>query len=169
MTAIEYQTLVKGTDLDAYKFDAINSLEKDMSWKGVKLLKYDYINGEPAIIPLNYVGVIAFDDDDYLEILPKITDLEDPESVRKTKEVFLKMLLTALDMDPVETGAGRMDEWQGSLYEFFVRMFLREVNLIVSMGVRSGYSDAEGNETFVKGRILFSEDITHNLAHRERT
>jgi 5-methylcytosine-specific restriction enzyme subunit McrC len=169
VTTIEHQILVKGRDLDAYKFDAISSLEKDMSRKGVKLLDYDYIDGEATIKPLNYVGVIAFDDDDYLEILPKITDLEDPESIKRTKEVFLKMLLSALDMDPVETEAAKIDEWQGSLFEFFVKMFLREVNLIVSMGIRSGYSDTEGNETFVKGRILFSEDITHNLAHRERT
>ncbi len=166
---MEYQPLVRGKDLDEEKFDAISELAKDMDRSGAKLLDYSFSGGEIALVPKNYVGVVAFGDGEYLEILPKITDLDDPASIARVKEVFLKMLLTVLELDPEETGMTELDNWRNSPYEFFIRMFLSEVGSIVRKGIRSGYSDTEGNEPFVKGRILFAEDIRYNCSHRERT
>ncbi len=168
-TVIEYQTLVKGKDIDDDMFDAINDLFSEGDRSGTKLLDFSYSRRNATMTPRNYVGVIAFRDGDYLEILPKITDQGDQESVSRTKGAFLRMLLSAMDIDPAEGGLAALDGWRGNPYEFFIGMFLSEVSSIVRQGIRSGYSDAEGNETFVRGRILFPDDIRLNASHRERT
>ncbi len=168
-TAIEHQPLVRGRDIDNDRFDAINKLVTGRGRRGERLLDFSYDMGDIIMTPRNYVGVIAFRDGDYLEILPKITDLEDQESVSKTKRAFLRMLLSAMDIDPAESGLAALEGWRGNPYEFFIGMFLSEVGSIVRQGIRSGYSEVEGNEPFVRGRILFADDLRLNSSHRERT
>ena len=167
-TVTEYQRILCGYDLPKEEFDSVCHLSEDLQDSGVKLLDMRIDHAGLAIIPQNYVGVISFSNGDYLEILPKITDLQDEESIGKTKEVFLKMLLKVFDMDAEESGLADLDTWNSNPYEFFISMFLREVSSIIRIGIRSGYSDVEGNETFIRGKILFSQNIRHNCLHEER-
>ena len=56
-----------------------------------------------------------------------------------------------------------------SIFEVFIRMFLKEVFTIVKRGLKCNYESIENNETFYKGKVLFSEHIKYNHVHKEKT
>lgn len=166
---IEFKPIRKGKDLENNKFEAICELVQSLERLGTKLFSYTYVGGDVALVPKNYVGTIAFRDGESIQILPKITDSDDEDSIIRSKEVFLKMLLTVFNISSEETGKANLGITGRNPYEFFINMFISEVSNIVRKGIRSGYSDTEGNEYFIKGKILFNEDIRHNCSRRERT
>lgn len=47
-------------------------------------------------------------------------------------------------------------------------MFLDEAQQLVRRGLKSDYISTQGNEPYIKGKLLFSEHIRQNLLHRER-
>ncbi len=169
-TTIEFKPIAMGDDgLTVDKFNAIGDLVHNSERIGKKLLNFRYYRGRIEIVPQNYVGVIAFRDGSYLEILPKITDLDDEELIPEVKNRFLRMLLSVLEMPFEETGLAHLESWGNNPYEFFISMFLQEISKITRLGIRSKYSDIEGNEQYIRGKIIFSKDITINAFNRERT
>lgn len=54
------------------------------------------------------------------------------------------------------------------LLEIFIIMFLNELEKLVKKGLRSDYIPEESNKKFLKGKLLFNENLKHNLAHKER-
>lgn len=54
------------------------------------------------------------------------------------------------------------------LLDLFIRMFLDETHRLISHGLKSDYTVKQGNATYVRGKIIFSEHIRKNLLHQER-
>ena len=120
--------------------------------------------GKKVISAKNYVGLIAMNDGTTIEILPKIDELDEA----KTAEVFLKMLSTLHDMPFKSLNSANVNFAKISLFEVFIRMFLMEVEKLVKRGLKSGYVYYEANQSFLKGRLDFNQQIKENLTHKER-
>ena len=54
------------------------------------------------------------------------------------------------------------------LLGIFIIMFLDELEKLVKKGLRSDYLLEESNKKFLKGKLLFNENLKRNLAHKER-
>ena len=52
------------------------------------------------------------------------------------------------------------------LLDVFIQLFLQEVSLLIKRGVARQYETHESNEPFIKGRILVSQQIRHNLVNK---
>lgn len=120
--------------------------------------------GKKVISARNYVGLIAMNDGTTIEILPKIDDLDEAE----TAKVFLKMLSTLHDMPFKSFNSANVKTDRISLFEVFIRMFLTEAEKLIKCGLKSGYVYYESNQSFLKGRLDFNQQIKENLTHKER-
>ena len=115
----------------------------------------------------NYVGVISLQDGPTIEILPKI-DATGTEDTEQEKQCLLNMLQALLHIPLRTSGNARLAVSQLNIFETFIAMFLEEAKDLIKRGLRSDYSPIESNEHFLKGRLLFSQNIRHNAAHQER-
>ena len=120
-----------------------------------------------VITARNYVGVILTRDGTEIEILPKV-ELSGDGSDAAVRRIFLAMLRTVQEAPFKTFQTARLDTARMRLLELFVRMFLEEAQRLVRRGLKGGYAAVRGDERYVKGRILFSEQLRRNLCHRER-
>lgn len=115
----------------------------------------------------NFIGVIALKDGTEIEILPKIYS-KLPCGAAGVKRLVCDMLRCVYDAPYRSFQFAHIDMEKFSLYETFIRMFLDEVFVIVKRGIQSGYEAVCSNENILKGKLVFSEQIKKNAAHRER-
>ncbi len=153
-----------------------NSFEilKDFNYKNkdeiFKTTRYQLNKRYDALQAKSFVGVIELKNGVVIEILPKIysgTKSEDYE-LGNTKAIFLKMLSKLIGSKFKEFGSAHLLYKKFPLLEIFVRLFVENVFSIVRSGLRGDYVRNEGNEKYLKGKLVFSEHIKKNLIHRER-
>lgn len=101
------------------------------------------------------IGHYGFRDGTEIDIIPDMPD----ESVA-SERTLMRMMYTIFNMKGSSDGM--------NLFEFFIKVFVREVNLLLRKGMRSAYTQVQGNETVFKGRLMVSENIRENLVHKER-
>ena len=120
-----------------------------------------------VITDQNYVGVITTKDGTEIEILPKLT-LAGDNSDQAVRKVFLTMLQTVQEAPFKIFRTAHLNTFHMRLLDLFVRMFLDEIYRLIQRGLKSAYMTKQGNETYIYGKIVFSEHIRKNLLHRER-
>lgn len=54
------------------------------------------------------------------------------------------------------------------IFEVFIRLYIREVQHLVKRGLKSAYYEVEDNLKVFKGKMNFSQQIKHNMVHKER-
>ena len=125
-----------------------------------------------ALAAGNHVGVIATKRGTVVEILPKIDfGRSRPDTDHElTKHHFLRMLrhhrrLRKAAQLPV---SGVRALGQFPMLEVFVRQFLENLNALVRGGLARRYVPVEENLPYLRGRILFREQIRYNLTNRAR-
>ncbi len=115
----------------------------------------------------NYVGVIQVGNLT-IEVLPKAD--RDPASI-KAKDKWQKALIDMLRQAGfirVETMSdAHLRLHSSSLLDIFFESFLTEVDELVHHGLVRKYRQTCGNLYALKGRILFPQQISRNLVHRE--
>ena len=116
-----------------------------------------------------YVGVVTTRRGMVVEILPKI-DLDgesDPEHER-TRQVFLRMPRCScrLPVELPESGIRAMRRFP--MLEIFVRQFLLELGTLARAGLARRYVPVEESLPFLRGRILFREQVRRNVADQAR-
>ena len=116
----------------------------------------------------NYVGMLELKKGLQIEILPKLPLDPKAEDTGETKRLFLRMLNTlfrfpAKTIQEASVGAGRM-----TFFDLFIDLFLRQISNLVIKGLKRSYIRSEENRTYLKGKLLTSEQIKRNLFHRER-
>ncbi len=117
----------------------------------------------------NYVGIISLQDGFTIEILPKIDATgAEREDVEREKQCLLNMLQALFRIPMRTSGSARVAVKRLNIFETFIAMFLEEAKALIKRGLRSDYSPVEGNERYLKGRLLFSQNIRYNAAHQER-
>jgi len=112
----------------------------------------------------NYVGVIQTKDGTTIEILPKISNLEDEE----LKKILLKMLKTLKNSPFKNFNMAHLKKCKMPLLEIFISMFLDELSHLLKRGIKSDYILKEENLRFLKGKLKIGEQIKKNFIHKER-
>ena len=151
--------------------------------------------GKNRLKARNYVGLIQTKSGLCLEILPKTfrtanenegfeirnctcsspigSSCNDDTSntkcqVCKAKNLLLKMLKTLKNSPFKQSHISNLKTQNAHLLEIFVIMFLNELETLIKKGLKSDYIECEQNRKFLKGKLLFTQNLKHNFAHKER-
>lgn len=117
----------------------------------------------------NYVGLIQIKNGYQVQVLPKISfDIGEDAGNKETKRVFLKMLKSMKDFPSKVFNDANLKVDRMNLYEIFINMYLQEVRQLVKRGIKSAYVGQEDNLRYYKGKLLTSQHIRSNVAHKER-
>lgn len=161
--------------------DTFNQLEdfilanKNRDTDALELLGLSARRGFGKIITAkNYVGLIAMNNGDIIEILPKIArvkseEISEEQKAKDSKRLLLEMIKSLKDPKYKNMQTASLKSDKMSLFEIFIRMYIDEVFSIVKGGLRCAYETVEENAPFVKGKILFDKNIKYNFAHKELT
>lgn len=131
-----------------------------------EVMRLQFKNGKKYAVACNYVGVITLADGTTIEILPKIG--KSNHSEKDVRGLLIKMLRSLRTAPYKINQSANIDVTRLPLFEVFIRMFIDEVYAIVRRGVRCGYEMVSENQRFYKGKMLFHEQIKHNVVHKER-
>lgn len=122
----------------------------------------------------SYVGTIQTKSGLTLEILPK-TVAKDSETLREVKiktsrEIFMQLLHLLHKLPSYkQIDSVNLERLKNiSIFEIYIFMFLKEVELIIKRGIKSDYIEQEGNLFYMKGKLLINEQIRRNTVHEER-
>jgi len=125
----------------------------------------------------NYVGVIQTKDGTTIEILPKISKLEDDKDENgkiiktkenKSKEILIKMLKTLKNSPFKNFNMAQLKSSKMPLLEIFITMFLEELSKLIQKGIKSDYITKEENLKFLKGKLKINDQTKQNYIHKER-
>ena len=119
----------------------------------------------------NFVGVLRTRRGRAVEILPKI-DLAagtDDTDDTGTRRVFLEMLRTWRGLRYAELPPSSIRALRRfPMLEAFVHLFLQNLSQLTRQGLARRYQPVEDNLPFLRGRLLFREQIRQNLTNRAR-
>ena len=125
--------------------------------------------GQEVITVRNYVGIISLSCGISVEILPKISaDSDSEEAKQYARKIVVEMLKEcgAISYKHFQQASLTVDKL--NLFEAFVSLFINEVNALYKKGLKAGYVPTEDNENFLKGKLITSEHIKKNFAHKEK-
>ena len=151
-------------DLQAFA----QSNQYDQQGKNRPVLRFDRSGG---LCAGNFVGIITTKRRNIVEILPKIdlgrkVDPDDDE----TRLIFLKMLRSSRRMQAAarfpNSAIRAMRRFP--MLEVFVRLFLDNLGLLVRGGLSRRYVRVEENLPYLRGRILFHDQLRENLINQSR-
>lgn len=129
--------------------------------------KQKYItSGYHSISFKNYVGVIQVKGL-IIEILPKADKIATSDK-SLWKEALLYMLSVFNNLNIYHSTPAFLKTRNVSLMDFFIRIFIEETFDILHKGLVKKYRHIEKNNTFIKGKIFFKENIKQNLLNKEK-
>jgi len=173
----EYGSFVRGKDvpgcisLPPDTFDALENFVLSNSSDDVDVIELMGLSARKGVGKIitakNYVGVITMNDGTTIEILPKIFSQE-TVTEEKVKKLLVDMLKTLRNTPFKSLQTTNVNIEKMSIFEIFIRMFVDEVFYIVKRGLKCDYETIQENENTFKGKMLFSGQIRHNYAHKER-
>jgi len=176
-TLIEYGCLVQGSGTDNLQ----NAYLEEKNYKQIECFIYKNLtakaecflapsfnkhHGQVVLKAQNFVGILQTKDGTTIEILPKICGCAD--NITQTKAIFLQMLKTLKDHPFKNINSTSLNTAKLPIFEIFITMFLLEIEKIIKGGLKADYLPREENQAFLKGKLLFNQQIKHNLTHRER-
>lgn len=147
MSKSQWQALVRFNERNGNKYFTVVS-------RGIKFRQY---------VGVLRVGSLT------IEILPK-ADRSGREN--GTKAYWRKLLLDMLrkcrllKIDSLSDASLRLSH--STLLDIYLDLFLTELELLVHGGLIRKYVKRQANLPLMKGRLLFSQHIARNAAHRER-
>lgn len=115
----------------------------------------------------SYVGLIQLKSGFQVEVLPKIEFMGGTND-KYTVNVFTQMLRSLKDFPFKVYNNANLKTTNTNIYEIFITMYINQVLRLVKYGIKSDYVRVEENQNFIKGKLLFNEQIKYNLIHSER-
>lgn len=173
----EYGAFITGKSAEGYitlpkkTFDALE--EFILSGRGadssVEIMELSVKKGVgKAISAKNYVGVIKMKDGTSVEILPKLYSPQ-YKNKEQIKGLFVKMLRTLGKLQNYKKMEhAEIDTDKINIFEVFISEFTDEAFKIVKYGLKHSYNGIRSNESVLKGKLIFSEHIKRNYAHKEK-
>jgi 5-methylcytosine-specific restriction enzyme subunit McrC len=113
-----------------------------------------------------FVGVIQVGDLS-IEILPKADKSATPDK-RKWRNALLQMLRESGLLDVEAAPEADLHLKRSPLVDLYLDAFLREIERLSHEGLVKKYRVTQANLYKLKGRILFGQQVSRNLLHRER-
>ena len=117
---------------------------------------------------VNYVGMIQTKSGTTVEILPKV-QLSDTSDDPQERHIFLCMLRRYRRGPSHELSDADIRAIKNfPLLEAFITVFLNDILALAHRGLAHAYREVEGNQPFLKGKLLMAPHLRHNLIHKER-
>lgn len=155
------------------KYDADNGF-KESHFDA--LVKFNEINNNKYFTPIfkgikfgSYVGVIQIGGLT-IEILPKVDKQATDSQVEKEKwqSVLLNMLSVCQKIKVDTVSETQLKRRYNSILEVYFEIYLNEVEQLIQRGLIKQYRKVNSNQKALKGKLLFAQNIRHNLIHKER-
>jgi 5-methylcytosine-specific restriction enzyme subunit McrC len=116
----------------------------------------------------NYVGVIQVPGLT-VEILPKIdTSASRAQNERLSQDNLLYMLAFTRSIPLLERDLASLGKQKMPLLDALISIFVERLTAELLRGLDHAYVHREENLACLKGKLLFSQQVRHNVAHRER-
>lgn len=138
----------------------------------LKALQSYYGNGVPYFTLTNngvqfneYVGVIQVGST-LIEVLPKADKYSDEKETWRS--LLIGMLRTVSGFEIRSTSNANLKIKPNTILDLYFELFIKEVEYLVYRGLIKKYRKKDGNNTSLKGNIIFSKQIQHNITHQER-
>jgi len=140
------------------------------------LVKFNERNDNKYFTPIHrgikfgsYVGVIQIGGLT-IEILPKIDRqvTDDPAEQEKWQGVLLNMLSVCRKISVDTVSETPLKRRYNSILDVYFEMYLNEVEQLIRRGLIKQYRKVGSNQKALKGKLLFAQNIRHNLVHKER-
>jgi 5-methylcytosine-specific restriction enzyme subunit McrC len=163
----EYGTIKKASDYDSPVDSFAEIFVSDNIFLRIRELVFSYTNdslftysaqrGKEQIKVKNYVGMIPVSEAIQIEILPKST----ADSPKEARRILLKMLQKIPSYQALAKAHLAISNLP--LLEIYVKVFLDELEKLLSTGLGRNYEPIEASETYIKGKVLVAENIHQNL------
>lgn len=170
----EYGIIKKASDYDLVDDTFSEIFVSDLTFQHLKniafsgandlLLSYLTQKGKEQIRVKNYVGLLQTPDGKQIEILPKST----ANSPKEARKILLKMLRVLPNSPYQSLSNSHLETSHLPLFEIFVHVFLDELEKLLSQGLGRNFERHITNETFIKGKILITENLRQNPIRKER-
>lgn len=134
---------------------------------GKRWLKLTQRRGKRAVQVTSFVGVIRSPDGFQIEVLPKVGKAIGGGE-NEARKLLIEMLRCLHGFRHVQTDSAKLCAAHMPLLEIFITEFLRSIEHVVKRGLRSMYSPKEGNLFALRGKLLVSPHIRHNLIRADR-
>lgn len=112
-----------------------------------------------------YVGIFQIDDLT-IEILPKADKLSGDENT--WRKHLIDMLIKVYKLNVQSRGNASQDYKPNMVLDIFISKYVNEVNALLHKGLAKHYHKVDENRTSLKGKLLFSKQVTKNCVHQER-
>jgi len=134
-------------------FDYLCSLSERFSKNGARLLQ---VGGRRHLKLDNHVGVVQTPCGTTIEIVPKH---HDGENLINSRLLLRKLLLASLNVSSRDVGPASLQLFNAPLSEWVMNQFLRELEILMSKGLRFEYKSIEEELPFLRGQL----DINRQL------
>ena len=84
------------------------------------------------------------------------------------KLLLIELLRTLKNSPFKESRLSSLKSEKMPLFDIFISMFLQELEMIFKKGFKRDYVSIEENRTFLKGKLLFAQNLRYNFIHKER-
>jgi 5-methylcytosine-specific restriction enzyme subunit McrC len=123
-------------------------------------------DGSEAIKFKQYVGLFEYDDNKYLEILPKTYKNHTEASGRN---LLIKMLLDLYDLQYKELEKTILNYTNKfTLLDVFIKLFTIKIQNIIKQGINRKYVKIKENNKYLKGRLVLPIHLSKNMFHKEK-
>lgn len=171
ITAREYDSIIKSRDNSSPRDQRFIEIDPDL-FQSLEEVIYRFDKGKSQFADIyrsakfgdvlkirNLVGTIEINRDFDLQILPKIDVNGQGADDDLSFKILMAMLGYLKDFPGKPSDTAHLPFERTSLFDCFVRIYLRKIATILQRGIRSGYVALRNSITCVKGRI----DVTNNL------
>ena len=148
-----WEWLLATTGTDEYKF----------------LVKPIRRNNQIGLQVVNYVGVITTPCGCQIEILPKIVSHikgDDENYLRHVRKKLFTMLSAVQRLKFKSFHNASLEIFDQPLPDVLIRIFLKEVDLLIKKGIRHDYVSVKDETSFLKGRLQVAAQIRQPVGRR---
>lgn len=134
-----------------------------------QFLKLKIAFGMEVLQLQNYAGVLLCPDGTQIEVLPKIAKHDNEQNSAESARLSLLMMLRTLkQFRYIQSDIASIKKQKMPLLEIFIAQFLDSVNNLIKKGIKSDYVRKQSNSSFLKGKLLHSQQLKHNFINRHK-
>lgn len=119
-----------------------------------------------------YREIIESNSKKFVENLQKTSDnyekIDIENNTIKARILLFNILKTLKKTSFKDSNFAILQTQNMNILEIFVNMFLDSLDSLIKRGVKHDYINIESNKKFLKGKLLFSENLKLNAIHKER-
>lgn len=157
----EYQTL-RYSETDIFKEHHFNEMVKFNEFHQNKYFTILH----KGIRFQQFVGVIQVGNLT-IEILPKADKKKEADKAI-WQSVLLDMLKICRKIQVNEFSDAQLKRHYQSILDVYFELYLNEIDRLLKKGFIKKYGKQQSNQTTLKGKLLFSENIQKNIVHKEK-